>query len=107
LSFKAGNRTLSVLLSISKKVAFKNFAIGWHANSISLKIQSCIIFWQGCFKFRTSDPKVLRQFEEKNIQVTLDNYIYGGGKNLHYVETGNPDSPTIYFIEKMVLIKLL
>jgi pimeloyl-ACP methyl ester carboxylesterase len=59
---------------------------------------ACIILWQGCFKFRTSDPKALQQFSEKNIDVTIENYTYADGKNLHYLETGNADSPTVYFI---------
>jgi pimeloyl-ACP methyl ester carboxylesterase len=58
----------------------------------------CMIFWQGCFKFRTSDPKALQQFEAKNIKVKINNYAYGEGKNLHYVTTGDSTAPTIYFI---------
>ena len=58
----------------------------------------CLIVWQGCFKFRTSDPDVLKQFSEKNREVRFGEYPYEGAKSIHYVESGDSTAPTILFV---------
>ncbi len=58
----------------------------------------CIILWQGCFKFRTSDPKVLEAFEQKGINVRIHNFYYSKDKKIHYVEAGDTTAPSIYFV---------
>jgi pimeloyl-ACP methyl ester carboxylesterase len=57
-----------------------------------------MIFWQGCFKFRTSDPKAIEAFQKKNIAVKIGYFPYAKGNTLHYVESGDSAAPTIYFI---------
>jgi len=58
----------------------------------------CILLWQGCFKFRKSDPKVLQEFEQKGINVRIHNFYYSKDNKIHYVETGDTTAPTIYFV---------
>ena len=58
----------------------------------------CLILWQGCFKFRTSDPDVLKQFSEKNREVRFGEYPYEPSKSIHYVESGDSTAPTILFV---------
>ncbi len=56
-----------------------------------------IIFAQSCMKFRISDSKAKKQFEEKHIPVSfLD--VKADGIALHYVKTGNDSLPTLFFI---------
>lgn len=58
----------------------------------------CLVLWQGCFKFRTSDPDVLIQFSEKNREVRFGEYPYEQSKRIHYVESGDSTAPTILFV---------
>ena len=58
----------------------------------------CLILWQGCFKFRTSDPEVLKQFSEKNRVARIGDYYYEESKRIHYVESGDSSAPTILFV---------
>jgi pimeloyl-ACP methyl ester carboxylesterase len=58
----------------------------------------CLIFWQSCFKFRTSDPDAVETFQKKNVPVKIGYYPYAEGKTLHYVESGDSTAPTVYFI---------
>jgi pimeloyl-ACP methyl ester carboxylesterase len=58
----------------------------------------CIIFWQSCFKFRTSDKEVIKKFLVKNREVRIGNYTYDSSKNMHYIESGLTTSPTIFFV---------
>jgi pimeloyl-ACP methyl ester carboxylesterase len=58
----------------------------------------CLVLWQGCFKFRTSDPEVLNKFSEKNREVRFGEYPYEASKSIHYVESGDSTAPTILFV---------
>ncbi len=58
----------------------------------------CLILWQGCFKFRTSDPEAYKAFEKVNIAVRMGYYPYAENRQLHYAESGDSLAPTIYFI---------
>lgn len=58
----------------------------------------CLILWQGCFKFRTSDPEVLKQFSEKNREVRFGEFPYEQSRVIHYVESGDSTAPTILFV---------
>lgn len=58
----------------------------------------CLVLWQGCFKFRTSDPEVLKQFSAKKREVRFGEYTYGRSKSIHYVESGDSTAPTILFV---------
>jgi hypothetical protein len=46
----------------------------------------CLIVWQGCFKFRTSDPEVLKEFSAKNRVVRFGEYPYemSSGIDIYY-----------------------
>lgn len=52
---------------------------------------------QGCMKFRISDKKAKRKFEEAGVTLSV-NTISVNGRNLHYAQTGNDDKPTIVFL---------
>ena len=58
----------------------------------------CLIVWQGCFKFRTSDPEVLKEFSAKNRVVRFGEYPYEQSKSIHYIESGDSTAPTILFV---------
>lgn len=68
---------------------------GFHRFVVGL---TCLVLWQGCFKFRTSDADVLKQFSERNREVRIGNYVYDSSKTLHYIESGLATSPTIFFV---------
>jgi pimeloyl-ACP methyl ester carboxylesterase len=59
---------------------------------------ACLVIWQGCFKFRTSDPEVIKKFSEKNREVRIGNYAYDSSKIIHYLESGLSNAPTIFFV---------
>ncbi len=58
----------------------------------------CLILWQGCFKFRTSDPEAIKAYGEKNVALTIRNFDYSEVRKIHYLQTGTDSAPTIYFI---------
>lgn len=59
---------------------------------------SCwIIFAQSCMKFRISDSKAKKAFDERKISANFLT-VQAQGVAVHYVKTGNDTLPTLFFV---------
>lgn len=62
-----------------------------------LLLLSYIVFCQSCMTMRTSARATKQIFENANVDY-IDSTAVISGNPIHYVETGNPDNPTLLFI---------
>ena len=62
-----------------------------------LLITVWIIFAQSCMKFRISDSKAKKEFDQKRIPVSFLN-IPVDGISIHYAKTGADTLPTLFFV---------
>ncbi len=56
-----------------------------------------IVFAQSCMKFRISDSKAKKEFDQKRIPVSFLN-IPVDGISIHYAKTGSDTLPTLFFV---------
>ncbi len=56
-----------------------------------------IIFAQSCMKFRISDSKAKKEFQQKNVPASFLS-VETKAVSVHYVKTGNDSLPTLFFI---------
>lgn len=80
------------------KKSRKKLKWGFSTGRWSLIFISCwIIFAQSCMKFKISDSKAKKEFEQKNVTANFLN-VESKGVSVHYVKAGNDSLPTLLFI---------
>jgi pimeloyl-ACP methyl ester carboxylesterase len=62
---------------------------------------SILVLWvivaQSCMRFRISDSKAKKQFEEMGVNLYIETFKVNGF-NLHFAKTGNDTLPTLFFV---------